>query len=47
MLERNGVKTTLAGTIAVRFWRFFNGNIVRQFVDEAMFCGNNYEKVYA
>lgn len=47
MLERNGVKTTLAGTIAVRLWRFFNGNIVRQFVDEAMFCGNNYEKVYA
>ena len=45
MLDRNGIESTLTGTMLARIWRLLNGNIPRQFIDEMRFCGKHYSEV--
>lgn len=47
MLERNGVAVTRMGTLMMRFWRFFNGNIPRQFFDGIRFADKEWKSLYA
>ena len=47
MLARNGIESTLAGTMLVRIWRLLNGNIPRQLIDELRFCGKHYSEISA
>ena len=47
MLERNGVSVTRTGTLMMRIWRFFNGNIPRQFFDGIRFADKEWESLYA
>lgn len=47
MLERNGVSVTRTGTLMMRFWRFFNGNIPRQFFDGIRFADKEWKSLYA
>ena len=47
MLERNGVSVTRTGTFMMRIWRFFNGNIPRQFFDGIRFADTEWKSLYA
>ena len=47
MLKRNGVSVTRTGTLMMRFWRFFNGNIPRQFFDGIRFADKEWMSLYA
>ena len=47
MLERNGVSVTRTGTLMMRIWRFFNGNIPRQFFDGIRFADKEWKSLYA
>lgn len=47
MLERNGFAVTRRGTLMMRIWRFFNGNIPRQFIDGIRFVNNDWMSLYA
>ena len=47
MLNRNGVAVTRTGTLMMRFWRFFNGNIPRQFFDGIRFADKEWKSLYA
>ena len=47
MLDRNGIESTLTGTMLARIWRLLNGNIPRQFIDEMRFCGKHYLEINA
>ena len=47
MLERNGVYVTRTGTLMMRIWRFFNGNIPRQFFDGIRFADKEWKSLYA
>ena len=47
MLERNGVPVTRTGTLMMRIWRFFNGNIPRQFFDGIRFADKEWKSLYA
>ncbi len=47
MLKRNGVSVSRTGTLMMRFWRFFNGNIPRQFFDGIRFADKEWKSLYA
>lgn len=47
MLKRNGVSVTRTGTLMMRIWRFFNGNIPRQFFDGIRFADKEWKSLYA
>ena len=47
MLNRNGVAVTRTGTLMMRIWRFFNGNIPRQFFDGIRFADKEWKSLYA
>ena len=47
MLKRNGVSVTRTGTFMMRIWRFFNGNIPRQFFDGIRFADKEWKSLYA
>ena len=47
MLERNGVSVSRTGTFMMRIWRFFNGNIPRQFFDGIRFADKEWKRLYA
>ena len=46
MLERNAVSVTRTGTLMMRIWRFFNGNIPRQFFDGIRFADKEWKSLY-
>ena len=47
MLKRNGVSVTRTGTLMMRIWRFFNGNILRQLFDGIRFADREWKSLYA
>ena len=45
MLSNNKVDVSCSGSMMMRMWRFFNGNVTRQVVDGLRFKGRHYSEV--